>query len=301
MADTLAEDARLFARRGAAFPGVGIRCGRRSAHDEIFGERLRALKRLRQWSREPSEPVAADREPELDRLWVTSILSLMQTVPGLAAIDQGTRLLAGTRVDWEDLRRWLVNHGFQSTTGVELPGEFSARGGIVDLFAADWDWPVRIELFGDTIESIRRFDTATQRSVEPVDRVEITALRPDVGGRSSFIDYVPAGTWFLMREPAQVRAEADTCHARLESTAGWFSPAETHQRLLQFPLATASGIADVWGPCCRLQVESVERFSGEIAKVRDELDQCGEDQNVLLLAPPSPNRTVSGRSLLHRV
>jgi transcription-repair coupling factor (superfamily II helicase) len=286
MADTLAEDTRLFAPGAAQrFPAWESDVAERSAHDELFGDRLRALKRLRQWCREPPEPVAADRDPELDRLWVTSILSLMQTVPDQAVIDQGTRSLrVGTRVDWEDLRRWLVTHGFQNTTGVELPGEFSARGGIVDLFAADWDWPVRVELFGDTIESIRRFDTATQRSVEAVDRVEITALRPDVGGRSSFFDYVPAETWFLMREPAQVRAEADACHTRLESTAGWFSPLETHQRLLRFPLAAASSIADLGGPCCRLQVESVERFSGEIARVRDELDRCGEDQDVLLVA-----------------
>ena len=59
---------------------------------------------------------------------------------------------------------------------MELPGEFSLRGGILDLFATDWDRPVRVELFGDQIESLRRFDVASQRSLEALQQVELTVL-----------------------------------------------------------------------------------------------------------------------------
>lgn len=61
-------------------------------------------------------------------------------------------------VDWESI-------GYESTSVVETPGQFSRRGGIIDLFPASADWPVRIELFGDEIETMRYFDPTTQRSL----------------------------------------------------------------------------------------------------------------------------------------
>lgn len=278
-ADVLADDVGLFAQgTPGRFPAWETDIAERNAHDEIFGQRLRTLKRLGQgWG---SGSCAIGPAP-LDRLLVTSIHSLMQSVPDRAALVAGTRRLQrGEHLDLEELRRWLVASGFQATTGVDLPGEFSVRGGILDLFAADWDAPVRMELFGDTIESIRRFDIATQRSVEGVDQVELSVVRPDGGGQAALTDYLPPHTWFLVREPDQVRSEADHHFARLESVAGCFAPTETHRRILQFPWATASAVAAPLGPCCRLHIESVERFSGDIGKVRDELDRLGDEDQV---------------------
>ena len=57
----------------------------------------------------------------------------------------------------------MLEHGFHNTSAVDLPGEFSNRGGTLDVFALDFSSPVRIELFDDEIESLRQFDTATQR------------------------------------------------------------------------------------------------------------------------------------------
>ena len=65
-----------------------------------------------------------------------------------------------------------------NTPAVELPGEFSVRGGIVDIFAPDWDGPVRVEFFGDEIESIRRFEISSQRSLESLDAVDVTIVGP---------------------------------------------------------------------------------------------------------------------------
>ena len=91
---------------------------------------------------------------------------------------------------------WSRNH-YHATTAVQLPGEFAARGGIVDLFAADWDQPVRLELFGDQIESIRRFDLASQRSVAALDEIEITVLRPDRGPRG-VVHRLPAARYLVL-------------------------------------------------------------------------------------------------------
>ena len=87
-------------------------------------------------------------------------------MPSRETLDRQTRSLrVGDSVAVEELTNWLVESGLVNTPAVDLPGEFSVRGGIVDIFAPDWDWPVRVEFFGDEIESIRRFDISSQRSL----------------------------------------------------------------------------------------------------------------------------------------
>src|SRR5262249_57630193 len=74
------------------------------------------------------------------------------------------RLRVGDRVELEQLASWLVESGFQRMEAVELPGEFSRRGGILDVYSPDAEAPYRVELFGDEIESIRQFSPQSQRS-----------------------------------------------------------------------------------------------------------------------------------------
>jgi transcription-repair coupling factor (superfamily II helicase) len=79
-------------------------------------------------------------------------------------------------IDPRDLAERLVDNGFARTDLVGEPGDFAFRGGIVDVFPSNLDQPVRIELIGDTIESIRLFETDTQRSADRVARVTIDPL-----------------------------------------------------------------------------------------------------------------------------
>ena len=90
--------------------------------------------------------------------------------------EQTRTVRVGEPLSVEEISSWLVRSGFQNTTAVELPGEFSHRGGIIDIFAPDWFNPVRIELFGDEIESIRQFEVASQRSLERVEAIDVTAV-----------------------------------------------------------------------------------------------------------------------------
>ena len=115
---------------------------------------------------------------------VTSIQSLLQPVPSREAMAAATReVRVGGRLDEQEFTRWLTERGGHATTAVELPGEFSLRGGILDVFAPDAEDPVRIELFGDDVESIRRFDVATQRSLETLEAATITLLAPTASDR----------------------------------------------------------------------------------------------------------------------
>jgi len=81
-----------------------------------------------------------------------------------------------TEIPLEDFIAHLGGVGYTRTEMVELPGQFSVRGGIVDVFSAEAARPVRIELLGDTVESVREFDPRTQRSVAPVQRTTLLPL-----------------------------------------------------------------------------------------------------------------------------
>ncbi|MEX0977545.1 MAG: transcription-repair coupling factor [Pirellulales bacterium] len=229
-------------------------------HDEIYGERLRLLKLLGQ--REGS------------RLLVTSIQSLLQPVPDRETLKRRTRRIRrGDTLDVKQMLAWLVEGGFHNTTAVELPGEFSPRGGIVDVFAPDWYDPVRIEFFGDEVDSIRRFEVATQRSLEALEEIDITLASRGESDRAHFAGYLPEGSWFYLVEPAELEEEGRRYLERLERPQDVHGVAPTMREITRFASVTASSIpAGSLETTCHLGIESVERFSGDIAKVRGELD-----------------------------
>ncbi len=82
----------------------------------------------------------------------------------------------GESLETESLLQHLNSVGYNSTDVVEMPGEYALRGVILDVYSPEADRPIRIELFGDEIESIRKFDPATQRSSSPADEVVLLPL-----------------------------------------------------------------------------------------------------------------------------
>ena len=158
--------------------------------DETFGERVNVLKQLFHCS---------DRR----FIVIVSMPALLQPVPPPMLLKERTQTLAVShRVDLESLRRSLIEGGYHSTTAVDLPGEFAVRGYILDLFAPDWEQPVRIEFFNDEIESIRRFDLTTQRSLEKLSEIGLTRLQPDECVGAFLLDYFPSSAPIILIEPA---------------------------------------------------------------------------------------------------
>jgi transcription-repair coupling factor (superfamily II helicase) len=90
---------------------------------------------------------------------------------GLAQI-----LRRGEEVDVETLLAHLTSVGYSRNDIVEMPGQFTRRGGILDIYSPEADRPVRLEFFGDEIESIRKFDPETQRSAAPLDEARLLPL-----------------------------------------------------------------------------------------------------------------------------
>jgi transcription-repair coupling factor (superfamily II helicase) len=90
--------------------------------------------------------------------------------------EQARTLAREESVSLDDLVSHLRRVGYELHDMVEMPGQFTVRGGIVDVFPAESDRPVRLEFFGDSLESLREFDPNTQRSVRPIDRVTLPPL-----------------------------------------------------------------------------------------------------------------------------
>ena len=137
-------------------------------------------------------------------------------------------LKEGEEVALEDLSLHLRRIGYEQREPVEMVGEFSIRGGIVDIYPAEAEKPVRLEFFGDTIETIRRFDVETQRSVARVPEVRILPLvetPTDTDGPREFslLNLVGKGLLFW-DEPEQVRASAERFWKRLEDGAHEVEP-----------------------------------------------------------------------------
>ncbi len=98
----------------------------------------------------------------------------------------------GEELDFEYLKKTLVQFGYDREEQVEAPGQFAIRGGIIDIYPLTDEVPIRIELWGDEIDSIRTFDVGSQRSIENLQEITIypaTDFPEETAKRVSFLDY----------------------------------------------------------------------------------------------------------------
>jgi len=154
-----------------------------SPHHELVSERLEALYRLH-----ARRQRSAGADP-LDVLVLAAPSALYRVAPAEYVAGRTFFFAQGDRLDVEGLRAQLVGAGYQHMAQVVGPGEFSVRGGLVDLFPMGTAIPYRIDLLDDTIESIRSFDPDTQRSLYPVPRIRLLPGREfpfDEGARTAF-------------------------------------------------------------------------------------------------------------------
>ncbi len=120
--------------------------------------------------------LARGLDPKAPALLLTTAPALMQRVPPRSAIGAaGYAATVGNVVDISHLERYFAVNGYQRASTVSERGEFAVRGGVIDVFPPGADEPVRLDLFGDTLESIRAFDRETQRSTRQLKSVD---LRP---------------------------------------------------------------------------------------------------------------------------
>ena len=130
-----------------------------SPHEDLISERLRTLHAL--------------MHDDVDLLTVPVTTALYRLAPPAFMAAYTFSFRQGDTLDEEGLRRQLTLANYNHVTQVTAPGEFSIRGGLIDLFPMGSALPYRIDLFDDEIESIRSFDVDTQRSLYPVKNVQL--------------------------------------------------------------------------------------------------------------------------------
>ncbi len=166
--ERLQDGLRFFApqREVLVFPAWDcLPYDRLSPHPDIVAERLETLAKLAA-SKRPGSPA---------RIVLASVGAALQRVPPRSLYaDAAVALRKGQTVDVSWLTKFLGENGYSRAETVMEPGEFAIRGGLIDLFPPGTDEPLRLDLFGDTLESIRSFDPMSQLSTG--EREEVVLL-----------------------------------------------------------------------------------------------------------------------------
>ncbi len=136
-----------------------------SPHPTIVARRMAALSRL-----------AAPAETASPGVVIATVNAALQRVPTRERVELGSlQIAAGNSIDMDRIILWLEARGFFRSSTVREAGEYAVRGGILDLYPAGQPAPLRLDFFGDTLESIRRFDPETQRSTGQQGRLDLVA------------------------------------------------------------------------------------------------------------------------------
>ncbi|HET7624825.1 MAG TPA: transcription-repair coupling factor [Verrucomicrobiae bacterium] len=191
-------------------------------HADVISDRLQTLIAL-----------AENAKPETrnSKLVVTSVVALLQKTFAPNELKQRAKIVSrGDRIEPYDLIEWLEDQGYEPEAQVTQKGEIALRGGILDLYPLTSPWPVRLEFFGDELESLRYFDPLTQISREEISEVNIppagelgilkraveipSAEKISSSGKTSevcatLLDYLPRETIFIPCEPEWIAQRAD--------------------------------------------------------------------------------------------
>ena len=174
------EDYRFYDRKVYSYPAKDLLFFQADIHGNLLiRQRMKVIKALLE---------------EKDLTVVTSIDGCMDFLESLEKIkEQLIHYESDSTVDIEQLKNQLVALGYERVGQVEMPGQFSVRGGIVDIYCLTEENPWRIELWGDEIDSIRSFDPESQRSLENLEELTIYPAVEHIGDKDmvSFLDYFP--------------------------------------------------------------------------------------------------------------
>ena len=174
------EDYRFYDRKVYSYPAKDLLFFQADIHGNLLiRQRMKVIKALLE---------------EKELTVVTSIDGCMDFLESLEKIkEQLIHYESDSTVDTEQLKNQLVALGYERVGQVEMPGQFSVRGGIVDIYCLTEENPWRIELWGDEIDSIRSFDPESQRSLENLEELTIYPAVEHTGDKDmvSFLDYFP--------------------------------------------------------------------------------------------------------------
>ncbi len=218
----------------------------------------------------------------------TCVQALNQPVPQPVSLKQsGLELTVGVSIEPALVSSWLSDNGFEHVEKIDLPGQFAVRGGIIDIYAPvttetvkGFDKPserdceaVRVEFFGDEIESIRRIDVDTQLSHEQIEAVCVVAAAAHerLANTELFINLLPSDTIIFLEEPIETAEVSNVFLDRTEDPKGLYSWESIYRAMNRFSIVEVSRFAsssadksitvDV-GSCQEFENQSRTAFKG---------------------------------------
>ncbi len=225
--------------------------------------------------------VGDHREAQAERALVCSRLLrgeplTVVTTPGALALPLPTpeefrarvfRPAMGESLDRETLLGRLEAAGYERVETVVEVGQWSVRGGIVDIFSPARRQPVRLEFFGDQVESLRAFDPTSQRSVEPVAALDVIPLAGTDRAEATLLNYLPASAPVFLDSPALLEAPSDDAPSPVP-----LSELVGGRQRIAFGLLSATP-PDAAGGRFTLETRSVESFRGQFRHLASRLTQ----------------------------
>jgi transcription-repair coupling factor (superfamily II helicase) len=180
---------------------------------------------------------------------ITSPEALAECVASRDNLNEHTLHLAvNTKVDLVETQKWLRSNGFAEVDYVYEPGQFAVRGSILDIFGYSYEMPMRIDFFGDDIDSIRTFNVETQLSEERLDTISITADAVRNTKGESLLRFIDAATLIVVR--------ADV------------NPVERIRAIAAEGFSQSAMIADEGDVHAVDQIVDVDEFAADYAKFR---------------------------------
>ncbi len=246
--------------------------------DPRYGQRLKLLKQLVVENRDRSIMIA------------TSIQALSHPLESPNAIaGQAIEIQVGQLLPMQQVQQWLIENAYQQVPAVRIPGEFSVRGGIIDVYAPDWSAPARIEWFDIHVESIRFFDVDSQRSTERCSGLAIAGLP---SGKETPVghlaDFMPDKSIVVLFEPQEIESQSKQLISQHSETDPLYSFATVQKSFLRHAVAFAGRLfAESDLAHCRFPSTLVEQFSGDIDSVRREVDSQASGRQLFLLGNSS--------------
>ncbi|HVR86475.1 MAG TPA: transcription-repair coupling factor [Planctomycetota bacterium] len=201
---------------------------------------------------------------------VADLPSALGELPSPIVLRSGRLSFApGAKLDLAALSRTLVDSGYERSASVERPGEFAVRGGILDVFPLTSDLPIRVELSGDAIESLRSFDPSTQGSLDLVARLDFSLVPQEAPKTATLFDFLPAKASVVLKEPSEMNLR----HARWEAA---------YAILARHPVLSLSSLPEPEAE--NLKILSLQRFTGVLANVERELEAVRRRHTIVYCA-----------------
>ncbi|NQV33930.1 MAG: transcription-repair coupling factor [Phycisphaeraceae bacterium] len=209
--------------------------------------------------------------PQTRTVICAPIQALCQPVPKIQTLTAGALTFQVDRdMDPHEAAQRLVDNGFEPVDRIDVPGQFARRGGILDIFApvtagyrgsSQEALALRVEFFGDTVESVRRINLDTHRSADDIHQIQIVSATAGTGSQDNdlFVGQLPPETLVIFEEPAECQEVATVLLDRVDDPSRLYPWDAVHGALAQFQQVHLSRFASTVAEPVRLEIHSIQQ------------------------------------------